>query len=195
MSDRAGFSEGYVQDCYHEAAHAVFYRRAGVTVHGVSVPPGSTGGQGLTSVEEVDPNPPSGQALDVAAGDLAGWYAEYRRVGREVRWIPFPDFVAESEFAAFTSFASTLPNVLEAVPPDDIPDDFLRAFAMLHLAAGSPGDPRALESPYEELRRKVERGLQDWWPEVEAGATRLIEAGQLDAEEVAGAIEGADIQK
>lgn len=80
MSDRAGFSEGYVQDCYHEAAHAVFYHRAGLAVHGVVVPPGSTGGQGLTSAEEVGQSLSPQQALGVAAGDLAGWYAEYGRV-------------------------------------------------------------------------------------------------------------------
>ncbi len=191
MSDRTGASEEYVQDCYHEAAHAVFYCKAGVTVHGVCVPPGSTGGQGLTSVEEMGPNPPPGQALDGAAGDLAGWYAEYKRLGREVLWIPFPDFLAESEYIAANFFASTLADVLKTVPPDDVPEDFLRTLARLHVAAGSPDDPRALEELYEEVQRKVERGLRDWWPEVEAVATRLIEAGQLNAEEIAEALEEA----
>lgn len=190
MPDHAEMPEEYVKDCYHEAAHAVFYRRAGLTVHGVSVPPGSTGGQGLTRVEVVGANPPSVQALDVAAGDLAGWYAEYKRLGQEALWISFPDFVSESEFVASTSFGSTLSDILKTVPSDDIPDDFLRAFAMLDLAAGSPGDPRALESSYKEVCRKVKRGLQDWWPEVDAVATRLIVAGQLDDGEIAEAIEG-----
>lgn len=190
MSDRAGFSEGYVQDCYHEAAHAVFYRRAGVTVHGVSVPPGSTGGQGLTNVDEVGQSPSPQQALDVAAGDLAGWYAEYRRVGKGVRCEAFDGFVAKAEDGAW-GFGMTLADVLKTVPPHHTPDDFLHALMMLDLAAGSAGNPRALEGLYEEVCREVERGLQDRWPEVEAVAARLVEAGQLDAEEIAEALEGA----
>ena len=81
MPDRAEMPEECVKDCYHEAAHAVFYRRAGLAVHGISVPPGSTGGQGLTRVVGVGASPPSVQALDVVARDLAGWYAEYMRLG------------------------------------------------------------------------------------------------------------------
>lgn len=84
-----------------------------------------------------------------------------------------------------------LADVLKTVPPHHTPDDFLHALMMLDLAAGSAGDPTALEGRYEEVCRRVERGLQDWWPQVDAVATSLIEAGHLDGEEIAQAVEGA----
>lgn len=88
-------------------------------------------------------------------------------------------------------FGLTLADVLKTVPTHHTPDDFLHALMMLDLAAGSAGNPRALEGLYEEVCREVERGLQDRWPEVEAVAARLVEAGQLDAEEIAEVLEGA----
>lgn len=161
-----------------------------MTVKGVSVPLGTTGGQGLTIIEEGDQDPPPERALDVAAGDLAGWYAEYRRIGQEVRCEEFDDLVVRAEDAAWI-FGMTLADVLKTVPPHHTPDDFLHALMMLDLAAGSPRDPYALGEFYEEVCRKVEDGLENWWLQVEAVAVRLVEAGYLRIEEIARAIESA----
>jgi hypothetical protein len=80
---------------------------------------------------------------------------------------------------------------LRTVSPEEIQGYFLHALTMIYLAAGSPDDLCALEDPYGEVLRRVGLGLHDWWPEVEAVATRLIEAESLDEAQISAAIERA----
>ena len=91
------YSEQVVEDCYHEAAHAVFFHDAGVEIKELWV-----GGQG--TIDTLWPaSPPPEQALVLASGCLAGPLAVHRLRGEVLRPMAWDDFVAAADAAASVS--------------------------------------------------------------------------------------------
>ena len=174
------YSAQVVADCYHEAAHAVFFHRAGVEIAGLWVH-----GQGTIEHRWPD-SPPPEQALALAAGCLAGPLASYPLDGEEVLPMAFDDFVATADAASAIAdgMAGLGLNVaaedLRAVWPENFGDDYGDALAMLEFAVPACG---GLEACYDAAIEKVRRGFAQRWGEVEAVARALLGAGRLTGAE------------
>lgn len=185
-------SEQVVEDCYHEAAHAVFFHDAGVEIRGLWV-----GGQG--TIDHEWPNsPPSGRALALAAGCLAGPLSAQRLRGEEFLPMAFDEFVAAADAAS--SFSEEMagfgfavdPEALRAVWPEQVGDDYEDALAMLETAQPECGE---LEECYREALSEVRRGLEERWEEIEAVAVALMGDGRLDGPATVRVIEEARKRK
>lgn len=181
-------SEQVVSDCYHEAAHAVFWHRAGVEITELYVR-----GEGKIWTEW--PTTPSPEkALDLAAGCLAGPLSSYPLHGQEIRPMAFDDFLATADFAA--SAAELMEQAgfpvsaedLRAVRPDEAGDDYEDALGMLEIGQAACG---GLETCYEAVLEKVRLGLEQWWEEIRAVAEALMGAGRLSGPEAVRAIASA----
>ena len=171
-----------VNDAYHEAAHAVFYHHAGLTLTELYVY-----GEGKVRVEwPTAPSPE--QALQIAAGCLAGPLSWYALHGQEINPLPFEDFVEEADFAGAAARAmeemgfDVNPDELRAIRPPEVGDDLEDALAMLEIAGQARG---GVESCYEEALRGVYEGLEAWWPKIGAVAKALMESRRLDGADVA----------
>ena len=182
------YSEQVVDDCYHEAAHAVFWHRAGIEILELRVD-----GEGkILSEWPTDPSP--AQALDLAAGCLAGPLSVSVMRGQGLQPMAFDDFVRTADFAAATAELmgqagiAVDPEHLRAIRPDDFGDDYEDTLSMLQIAQPECGE---LESCYEAAVERVRRGLDEWWAEIQAVAEALMEARLLSGTQAVRVMESA----
>lgn len=176
-----------VNDCYHEAAHAVFFHRAGIEITQLYVY-----GEGKIGVKWPTEAPPPEQAMELAAGCLAGPLSSHRLYGRDIQPPSFEDFLqtADSADAMATMMEemgfATSADDLRAIRPPEVGDDYEDALQMLKVAEASYG---GLEACYEATVEKVRQGLESWWPEIRAVAEEVMKSKRLDGSEAARLIE------
>ncbi|WP_119068727.1 hypothetical protein [Rubrobacter indicoceani] len=180
MEDMLAYSSQVVNDSYHEAARAVFFHRAGIEIVELYVY-----GEGKIHTEW--PNEPTPQqALDLAAGCLAGPLSQYVLHKQEVPPIPFKNFVQSADSAQETAEimeSMGFPvdaDALREVRPNEVGDDYEDALAMLQIAKSSCG---GLEACYEATLEKVRTDLGSWWSEIHAVAEELMKKQRLDGSE------------
>lgn len=178
-----------VSDCYHEAAHAVFFHRAGIKISKLYVY-----GEGKIGVEWPTGTPPPEQALELAAGCLAGPLSSYKLHGQDIQISPFEDFLQATDSANAMArmmeemgFATNVDDLRAVIPPED-GDDYEGALEMLKIAEGSCG---GLEACYEATVEKVRQGLESWWPEIRAVAEQLMKSKRLGGSETVRLIESS----
>lgn len=164
-----------VDNCYHEAAHAVFHYHAGLKINWVRATV-----EGNAEIEwPTEPSPP--QCVPLAAGCVAPWYAEDWQRGETRRHYTFQEFesLAESEGQFF----------VDAHAPVELLPDSFTALELLRSAAPRPD---GTEDLYREMCGYVDENLNAWWPEVVAVAEGLKDTGYLDGSEVVKLIESAN---
>lgn len=151
--------------CYHEAGHAVFYHHAGINVDFLQVE-----AEGWASTQwPTQPDP--AKAVLLAAGSVASWYAEDRRGGVSRPHMSFDDFMSYAQFED-----EEHKQLLAWGAPVDRPPDSVLALEMLRLAADWPDNPWGeLEDCYGEMCDTVDRGMEEWWAEIEIVAERVCE--------------------
>lgn len=179
-------SEQAVDDGYHEAAHAVFSHRARVEIVELRV-----GGEGKIETQwPTDPLPE--QALDIAAGCLAGLLSVGVMRGQGFKPMTFDEFLEVADFAESTSRLMgdvgipIDPEDLRAIIPDQIGDDYEDALAMLAIAQPVCGD---LEQCYRVVIDRLKQGFEDWWEEIDTVANALLQNGRLSGHETVEIIE------
>ncbi len=179
-----------VSDCYHEAAHAVFYHRAGIVISELYVY-----GEGKIRVEWPTEAPPPEQAMGLAAGCLAGPLSSYRLHGQDIHPPSFEEFLQIADFADATAkmmeemgFATNAED-LRAIKPPESGDDYEDALQMLKVAQASCG---GLEACYEATVEGVRHGLESWWPEIRAVAEELMKSERLDGSEAVRLMESSE---
>lgn len=169
------YSEQVVEDCYHEAAHAVFWHRAGVEITDLYVY-----GEGKARTEWPD-SPAPNRALDIAAGCLAGSLSWYPLRGHEINPLPFDDLLSGADLASAAELmappgSSVDPELLRGILPEEHGDDYEDALVMLEK---SQPDCGGLEECYSEAIERVRRGFDERWEEIRAVAVALMVHGRV----------------
>lgn len=181
------YPDQIVDDSYHEAAHAVFFHRAGLEISELYVY-----GEGKIKVEWPTEAPPPEQAMELAAGCLAGPLSVYKLHGQEIPTLPYEDLAREADSAEATAsmmgdlgFAVNADD-LRAIRPPECGDDYEDAFEMLKVAEVAYEGP---EVCYAATVERVRQGLESRWSEIRAVAEELMKSERMSGSKVVRLIE------
>ena len=178
--DPERFRQFHLDNCYHEATHAVL----DASVPGVRVLDVLDRGVCWTRGPA---HPWQSQAFALAANLLAAEVSVHKRRGRKMERPSFEEFVEDAESHDPSSY-----------PPDEPPPDDVQALRLLKIRA-SGGDlvegkgwvsrddysESSLKMWFEEAWGAAGEEVEEHWPEIVAVAERLAEFGYLTGEECA----------
>jgi hypothetical protein len=160
--------------CHHEAAHAVFAYHAGQPIKYVTVGEDSEV-ESRIRYAQGDP----GTTGKVVAQVLAGKYAEeLAATGKPREHVPLEELLELLE---------------EACRTDEWPEGFeLDEFQALMMLI--PLGRARIEGVYSEACLIADEGVERWWGEIDALASRLKKVGYLDGAEAAQVTRSASSQ-
>ena len=166
---------------FHEAGHATFCHLAGYRIAYVSVATAERPGQSDRCQHDYPKQPKSEDVLAHLLISLAGTYAEYQAThGEPMAHQPYEDFLA-CVIQDARDFRAGL---------EEIPTDPMNAQESITLSLSKGAAEDVSEKLYIEACRQTASLVEEYWPEIEAVAAKLQEAGYLEGEEVGRVIAG-----